>query len=405
MEKIEQLSSPLLRRSVMKGVTVFCFLVLCLPASCLAENNVTITTYYPSPHGVYRDLRLAPSAQPAAFVCDAAHEGLTYYNDTDHGARLCHFDGTNYTWTSNLGGGGASSWAMNSSQNSIHNINNGNVSIGTNSAPAALTVFYQEDSPSASEDPRVMTFAKHLNGHSPDQWLSFYLYPPGTAAGAYRAGSTMVYACSVPPENLKLATIGNTSSISFNVGNYTDQLSEVMRMTNPCYDGTNTCPRVGIGTAAPAFPLQVESGDEETGPLMARSAKNGVKSGLINIVPIWNRTYIAYGLYWMNDAWHNDPYEYPSGTFNHWGGKIALDNTNGTIWNAYDGVSGNNVINNPDWNRAADLNLWDLNGTWKSNVTLSDNSATCNAGNAGLLKSNATGFYGCDGAGWVQLKQ
>ena len=391
----------------MRGVTGSCVLAVLLPVACLAAENVTITTYYPSPHGVYRDLRLAPSDEPV--VNGAADEGRIYFNNTNHGFRLYHYNGTDYEWTPSLGGAGASFWSMNLSQNSIHNNNNANVSIGTNNSVAPLTVEYGEASPvAASEEPRFITFVKHLNGYSTDQWLSFYLFPPATAFGAYHAGSTMVYACSNPPENLTLAAAGNTSSISFNVGNYSDQLSEVMRLTNPCYvSGSATCPRVGIGTTNPQFPLQVDSGDEEVAPLVVRAERTNLKSGRFNIVPIWNRTYMAYGLIWQNDAWHNDPYEYPSGTFNHYGGKFGLQNDRGAFWNAYDSTAGNNVV--VSWNRAADLTLWDLNGTWVSNVTLAnDDTLACNAGNAGLVKYNGTGFYGCNGTpvtGWLQLKQ
>jgi len=45
-----------------------------------AQNNetLTITTYYPSPYGVYRNLKLSPSNEPTAGVS----EGVMYYNRT-----------------------------------------------------------------------------------------------------------------------------------------------------------------------------------------------------------------------------------------------------------------------------------------------------------------------------------
>jgi hypothetical protein len=73
------------------------------------NETITITTYYPSPHGVYGILRLYPrSTQPEE---DISFEGDLYYDDgtTDPDNRtkgVYVFNGTKWTLTSIGGGGG-----------------------------------------------------------------------------------------------------------------------------------------------------------------------------------------------------------------------------------------------------------------------------------------------------------
>lgn len=46
---------------------------------CLAEE-ITLTTYYPSPYGVYSEMRLYPKNSPS-MPCDSEREGLMFYSD------------------------------------------------------------------------------------------------------------------------------------------------------------------------------------------------------------------------------------------------------------------------------------------------------------------------------------
>ncbi len=68
-----------------------CFLsfVFCLlPSVSFAQTNeqITITTYYPSPYGVYSNLRLFPGNAPA---CDNTQRGLLYYDNTSNEVQVC----------------------------------------------------------------------------------------------------------------------------------------------------------------------------------------------------------------------------------------------------------------------------------------------------------------------------
>ncbi len=71
------------------------------------DESFTITTYYPSPYGVYKELRLYPNTSPN--TCDATNEGAMYYDDspTVKQVKVCRKTGTfpdTYDWRL-LGGG------------------------------------------------------------------------------------------------------------------------------------------------------------------------------------------------------------------------------------------------------------------------------------------------------------
>jgi len=61
-------------------------------------ERITITTYYPAPFGVYRELRSEwlqynPQGSPPV-NCDSAHEGATYYDSNKKNILVC--DGSNW---------------------------------------------------------------------------------------------------------------------------------------------------------------------------------------------------------------------------------------------------------------------------------------------------------------------
>jgi len=105
-------------------------------SSVSAQTNstdyLTITTYYPSPYGVYRNLRIHPGNEPTAGV----DRGLLYYNNTDNNLKLY----TNAGWI-NLGGG---YWQLNETTQSINNTNTGNIFIGATSKYDPATNFKLE---------------------------------------------------------------------------------------------------------------------------------------------------------------------------------------------------------------------------------------------------------------------
>ena len=69
-----------------------------------AEEQITITTYYPSPYGVYQTLRLYPNNDhPWNSPCAATEEGYLTYNVSAHEIYVCN--GSNWVTL-----GGVSEW-------------------------------------------------------------------------------------------------------------------------------------------------------------------------------------------------------------------------------------------------------------------------------------------------------
>jgi hypothetical protein len=115
---------------------VFLILFCAHPALVLArDENITLTTYYPSPVGVYKQLRLAPQTSPPASPCQP---GTLYYNGTTQLITMCN---NGPTWQA-VGGGGL--WALNGAD--IYKTNTGNVGIGTMTPGEKLDIFSSDSS-------------------------------------------------------------------------------------------------------------------------------------------------------------------------------------------------------------------------------------------------------------------
>jgi len=68
------------------GLLIFSIFVLHSLSFC--EESFTITTYYPSPYGVYKELRLYPN--DAASTCDSNNKGAMYYSDSGSQIYVCN---------------------------------------------------------------------------------------------------------------------------------------------------------------------------------------------------------------------------------------------------------------------------------------------------------------------------
>ena len=102
------------------------------------DEKLTITTYYPSPTGVYQTLRIAPGGNPAD--CNdpiTAPLGKMYYDSTANSLYICSAQGATAGYQLVPGGNGA--WAVNS--NKLYVLNTTlNVGIGTTNPESALVV-------------------------------------------------------------------------------------------------------------------------------------------------------------------------------------------------------------------------------------------------------------------------
>ncbi|MCX7926589.1 MAG: hypothetical protein N2606_00390 [Candidatus Omnitrophica bacterium] len=66
---------------ILYGLVLVIILVYFLPLYVYADEIMNITTYYPSPVGSYRTIRLFPTSTPTG---NLEKEGVIYYNATDH---------------------------------------------------------------------------------------------------------------------------------------------------------------------------------------------------------------------------------------------------------------------------------------------------------------------------------
>lgn len=109
----------------------FAFILSLIPiGSCKAEE-ITLTTYYPSPFGVYSELRLAPKNSA---TCNASQRGLLYYDDDDDEFRVCA--GTPADWVP----AGGSFWTL-TAPNLYPNDLTWNVGIGIAAPGSKLHVY------------------------------------------------------------------------------------------------------------------------------------------------------------------------------------------------------------------------------------------------------------------------
>jgi hypothetical protein len=90
-----------------------------------ADESITVTTYYPSPNGVYKTLRLYPGARPGS-----CQDGQMVYHDGSGGVTEGYYVCIANAWQQ-MGGGGDPYWDSNAfDSTSINNKNTGSVVIG-----------------------------------------------------------------------------------------------------------------------------------------------------------------------------------------------------------------------------------------------------------------------------------
>ncbi|MCA9395105.1 MAG: tail fiber domain-containing protein [Candidatus Omnitrophica bacterium] len=108
-------------------IVVATLIIAAVPLAAAAET-LTMTTYYPSPFGVYQSLRLAPNASPPA--CSGTTVG-TIYVDGSNEMQYC--DGTSYSQGFGL-------WRING--NNVYPVNwsTAEIGIGTSTPSERLTI-------------------------------------------------------------------------------------------------------------------------------------------------------------------------------------------------------------------------------------------------------------------------
>lgn len=89
----------------MKKLLALTCLLFLAASHAQAQQNLTLTTYYPAPYGAYDQTRLVPRS--TAPTCSTSTEGLVYYNDVSNRFEFCQ-NGGSWTpfnvWTQNSSG-------------------------------------------------------------------------------------------------------------------------------------------------------------------------------------------------------------------------------------------------------------------------------------------------------------
>jgi len=350
----------------MNRIILLCIFALFNTSMSLAQSNQTeslsFTTYYPAPYGVYRYLKLNPADSPPA----SPSPGMMYYDNSSDSIRY----NNSINWVELAGGGGGGNgtyWnrtAGNDNHYLLHNTNTGFVGIGTQTPEAPLTVQLTDNN---VNNAYLVGLKRHFNGSAfPDIYLRFKAYPSNT--GGYLNATSVMYVPEAPSGNLEFNAVNDTQHIRFNIGNFTDSYSEVMRLVNP----GQSKPMVGIGTTDPKFPLQIDANAYGISALGVRGMSNGLKTGFFNVFPWANSMDLVYGCYRSN-GWVNDPFDYVEYSVtkkNHTYAKLVL-NGHYVSWYAGNSISGNNQIpySGPPaggFNLAFGINLWDGDGAWIS---------------------------------------
>ena len=248
---------------------IFTLVLLSFSFAQQQNEHLTITTYYPSPFGVYNEERLFPHDTPTV-TCDGTpndpsnnREGWMYYSNNLHLLLVCHYNQNTGQWgwlpSSSL-------WDVSpTNPNDIFNINTGGVAIGTNSAGAAkLLVSDQGDLLARFEALDGLTQLQLSSGHNSanDVWLRFLNHVSNTEL-----------------ERWRFYLRSSENSFRIKPYNVASQKNANFIFDNPDDGGFLT--RIGIGTTDPDAGLEIDRGTDNSVPaLLLRSDGPGWGSGI-----------------------------------------------------------------------------------------------------------------------------
>lgn len=203
-----------------------------------AEESITVTTYYPSPYGVYSEMRLYPKLESDATVCNSSNqEGLMFYDKTMHALRVCRCDSggacllaSEFDYTS------ANYWTLSDAETELYPNNLAwNVGIGT-AVPGQKLVVQAADTASST-----------------GIGATIYLQSD-TSAAANRGGSVLFGDTGTTRAMIKGAYEGAGSSgyLALSTRTSAGVMTEALRI--------NSSGNVVIGTTAPNEKLVVSGG-------------------------------------------------------------------------------------------------------------------------------------------------
>jgi hypothetical protein len=238
------------------GLVLSGLIFLPLAFSQTTNETLTISTYYPSPYGVYNELRLYPKTTPT--TCDSLTEGNMYYNSTTDQVMVCR-DPSGWQSMSGL-------WTLNGT-NLYPNNTTWNVGIGTTD-PLQLKLYLDARVPSPGQVRNGMQIATPRGhyvsiggGTGTDGSNSAGLHignqagnniggEGGTFYYDYDAADRALVAASTG--GIRIAALGQFPPAGQNIV-FATNISNIERMR--ITDGGN----VGIGTTEPKLPLHIKT--------------------------------------------------------------------------------------------------------------------------------------------------
>ncbi|MDP2940409.1 MAG: hypothetical protein Q8O13_10120 [Candidatus Omnitrophota bacterium] len=239
-------------------------------ATCFAED-ITITTYYPAPYGVYKQLRLSPTDDFVPGGACLNNKGTMYYDDSESKVYVC--DGN--IWQV-LGG----YWSLSGTNlytNDVGLGQNWNVGIGTTTPVSKLVVKGTTADNTASAlnvinnsmpTPTSLLFVRNDgyitigNNLSPELTINsdkFYLKDGGTGSAEIR------FFDSTPNDEWRVGTGSDDPNMNYlhisdkTIVDEDNRTAMIFRRYGNPLDATGTT-RVGIGVWDPQHKLDVDGG-------------------------------------------------------------------------------------------------------------------------------------------------
>lgn len=231
--------------------TILIGLFMLSAAAVSSAEEITLTTYYPSPYGVYSEMRLYPKDTPT--TCSGTQRGLMYYDDSENRLKVCN--GT--PPYQDIGGG---YWAASPSNSAnIYNTNLGNVGIGTTD-PLQLRLYLNANvpTPTGRNGMQISTPLGHYvslgGGIGTDGSNTAGLHIGNQAGLNYGGeGGTLYYDYDAPDRSLVAASTGGIRIAA--LGQHPPAGRDIIFATNPSNIERmriTDVGNVGIGTTIPA---------------------------------------------------------------------------------------------------------------------------------------------------------
>lgn len=275
----------------------FCFLFLFSAYPLFAQEQITVTTYYPAPYAVYQELRLFPNdIMNPGDAC--TNEGELRFHDTNSELMACRDGAVGLEWLGSVG-----LWGV--SGNNIYNANTGNVVIGAAGPSILLDV--------------VGT-----------QWVGINLGRTDSTTSGILSFDTSVLSGDVNLRNeggtFTTYVGGTQGSVIGTLGlGITSNSNVVIKGLTPYGDSS----------------FSILGSNTDNDAVFTAAMEDGTVNPAFSILPFTNQVYLSSGAYYSNAAWvhHSDNTNSQVLELNPGGGARWYASSNSSVsWNVSPGV-------------------------------------------------------------------